>query len=111
MDGDGGLAVLRVPTAEQRADADVPAAHSHGGEEGAHSLRRGSGWRRGCRRHRRAPTDSQALAPTRRRRQQGCDLLRLSVLFLLLAHAVARPASELRSWVVFTCLIIMKHAY
>jgi hypothetical protein len=29
---------------------------------------------------------------------------------LLLAHAIARPASEVRSWVVLTCLIMMKHA-
>ena len=68
VDGDGGgLAVLRVPTAEQRADAYVPVAHCRGGQEGAHGLRRGSGdrrrqRRRGCRRHRRAPTDPQALA-------------------------------------------------
>ena len=63
VDGDG-LAVLGVAAAEQRADADVPAAHGHGGEEAADGLRRGGGWRRrGCQCHGRPQAAAPPLAP------------------------------------------------
>jgi len=65
VDGDG-LAVLGVAAAEQRADADVPAAHGHGGEEAADGLRRGGGRRwRGCHCHGRAQAAAPPLTPIR----------------------------------------------